>query len=222
MFHSLQPLLTDGVQSVSPGSNLPDNAGYVLLYVRHTQLTPLRAPFNRFYPEATPLHVVTLHGVPYVWLYDVPRPIDHVVNARFGDTIELHGYAIDPTDPPALRQQGTLTLTLQWQARAPVRQDYLMFVHLLDETGQRIVQIDVPPAGPTQPTSTWEPGRYLRWSLPLDVPTDLEPGRYWLALGLYDPATFARLPVDVAPPADAPDAGGGALLLESGELSIEH
>ncbi|NJO85270.1 MAG: hypothetical protein HC828_22680 [Blastochloris sp.] len=45
------------------------------------------------------------------------------------------------------------------------------------------------------------------------MPADLPAGEYWLALGLYDAATFARLPVDVAPPPHAPDAGGNALLL---------
>jgi hypothetical protein len=210
MFQSLQPWLADGVQAVSPDDELPANAGYALVYIRHAQLTPTRAPFDQFYPAATPLHVVTIHDVDYVWIYDIPAPIEHAVGARFGPAIELHGYELDDT---ALRASGTLTLALQWQAQAPPAQEYRLFAHLLDSEGQRYAQIDVPPAGPARPTPAWEPGRYVRWSVPLLAPADLPPGDYWLALGLYDPATLARLPVAQPPPAGAPDAGGNALLV---------
>jgi hypothetical protein len=90
----------------------------------------------------------------------------------------------------------------------------MLFAHLLDSSGQRVAQIDAPPGGPDNPTSAWEPGRYQVWQHPLPLRGDLPPGDYWLALGLYDRADFARLPLaGYTPPPHAPDAGGNALLV---------
>jgi hypothetical protein len=209
MINSLQPFLHQGVQSVSPeDGRLDANTGYVMIYLRHVQRT-LQPPFDQFYPEQTPLHVVRIHGVDYAWIYQVPPSIANPLDARFGDDITLTGYAVDSA---ALRSTGTLSLTVQWQADAPLAEDYMLFAHLLDADGQRVAQIDAPPAG-GMPTSTWEPSRYITWVHPLPVPPNLSEGTYWLALGLYNPATLERLPVRAPLPPDAPGAGGDALLL---------
>jgi hypothetical protein len=179
-----------------------------MIYLRHVQRT-LQPPFDQFYPEQTPLHVVRIHGVDYAWIYQVPPSIANPLDARFGDDITLTGYAVDSA---ALRSTGTLSLTVQWQADAPLAEDYMLFAHLLDADGQRVAQIDAPPAG-GMPTSTWEPSRYITWVHPLPVPPNLSEGTYWLALGLYNPATLERLPVRAPLPPDAPGAGGDALLL---------
>ncbi|NJK81917.1 MAG: phospholipid carrier-dependent glycosyltransferase [Chloroflexaceae bacterium] len=211
MQKTLQPYLRQRAQTVTPPDGaLADNTGYVMIDVSHVQRQRLRPPLTDFYPHAVPLHVVTIRGVDYAWIYDVPAPVAQKVGAYFDSQIALQGYTLDTA---SLRSGGGLALLMQWQAATPPAQDYLLFVHLLDSSGQRISQIDIPPAGPDQPTSSWEVGRYLLWRTPLPAPADLPAGEYWLALGLYDAATFARLPVDAAPPPHAPDAGGHALLL---------
>lgn len=213
MIHSFQPYLHRGVQSVSPDAELSEQVGYVLVYLRHTQRGPLWPPFEQFYPERPPLHTVTLHGIEYVWLYEVPPPIEQRVDIRFEPGVSLLGYELDTTP---ITSTGMLQLTTQWRTDQPLQQNYLLFAHLLDRNGQRISQADVPPGGPDAPTSAWEVSRSVTWVHPLPVPTDLPPGDYWIALGLYDPADpAARLPWqgEVAPPADAPDAGRNALLL---------
>jgi hypothetical protein len=106
-----------------------------------------------------------------------------------------------------------LTLTTQWQARAPIATDYMLFVHVLNAQGQRISQIDAPPGGPAVPTSTWSPGHYVTWHHPVPLPADLPAGQYWLTLGLYDPQDFTRLPLGVPPSPGAPDDGANALPL---------
>jgi 4-amino-4-deoxy-L-arabinose transferase-like glycosyltransferase len=216
MINSFQPLLKPGVQAVSPGAELSEQVGYVLIYLRHTQRGPLREPFRHFYHHETPLHTVTIHGVTYVWLYQVPPPIAHRLDASFGEHIALRGYDLHTS---ALTSTGALSLTVQWKADAPPPHDYLLFAHLLNAAGERVAQIDVPPGGPDQPTSAWEPGRVITWAHPLPLPPDLPPGNYWLALGLYDPATGARLPLHgTEPPPAAPEAGPGALLLPVPEV----
>jgi hypothetical protein len=212
MINSFQPFLRHGEQAVSPDEQLSEQVGYVVVYLRHTQRGPLREPFSYFYPAAQPVHTVTIHDVEYAWIYEVPPPVANPVEATFDHDIRLRGYEVDTT---ALRSTGMLSLTVQWQAFAPPEQDYLMFVHVLDSSGQTIGQTDAPPAGPAAPTSAWETGRSYTWVHPVPVPVDLPPGDYWLSIGLYQPDTFARLPLrraDAAPP-DAPNDGAHALLL---------
>jgi hypothetical protein len=217
MINSFQPFLKQGVQAVSPGAELSEQVGYVLIYLRHTQRGPLREPFRHFYHEETPLHTVTIHGVEFVWLYQVPPPIENRLGARFGEHIALRGYELHTA---ALTSTGALSLTVQWKADAPPQHDYMLFAHLLNAQGERVAQIDVPPGGPDQPASQWEPGRVITWHHPLPLPPDLSPGDYWLALGLYKPDDFARLPLHgAAPPPAAPDAGPDALLLPVPRLS---
>jgi hypothetical protein len=63
------------------------------------------------------------------------------------------------------------------------------------------------------PTSQWQPGHYVLWQHPFPLPADLPAGRYWLALGLYDPQSGARLPVRGDQPVAAPPYAADALLI---------
>jgi 4-amino-4-deoxy-L-arabinose transferase-like glycosyltransferase len=207
---ALQPYLRHGAQaSPRDGEELPRATGYVVVYVRNVWDGAV-PPFDRFYQQVPPLHTVTIHGVEYAWIYEVPPSIEREINVEFGQGIELHGYDIDSS---ALRATGVLSLTTQWHATAPLADEYLMFTHLIDDEGQRVAQIDAPPAGADAPTPSWQAGRYRTWVHPIPVPPDLPPGDYWLALGIYRPEDFSRLPVSAEPPPDAPTAGGNALLL---------
>jgi 4-amino-4-deoxy-L-arabinose transferase-like glycosyltransferase len=211
MINSFQPYLRHGARAFTPGgSTLPPDTGYVLVYVRDVQRDNIVPPFDAFYPQRTPLHTVTIHGVAYAWLYQVPPPVAHRLDATFGAHIALRGYTLH-TD--ALRSTGTLSLTVQWEAEAPPPHNYLLFAHLLTAQGERVAQIDARPAGPDALPTRWQPPRVYTWTHPLPVPPDLPPGDYWLALGLYDPASGARLPLhDAEPPPAAPAAGPNALL----------
>lgn len=205
--NGLNPYLQHGAQAITPPTPaLPDNTGYVVVYAYQTQGTVF-PPFDQFYPRATPLHTVTLHGVTYARIYQVPPEVQHRLATRFGEGIVLRGYSLHRAAPDLL------DLTVQWQTTAAPPQDYLLFAHLYDQQGQKLAQIDVPPAGPDTPLMQWEPVRAYTWRHPLPIPADLPAGDYWLALGLYDPANFARLPLDTPLPNGAPDAGGNALLL---------
>ncbi len=211
MTHPLQPYLASGVQSLPErNGELPASTGYVVVYIRNVWngATP---PFDRFWGVQPPLTVVSLHGVPHAWVYQVPPPTPQTSDAQFGDGLRLPGYGIE-------RTADGLMLTTQWQTRTPPPTDYMLFVHVLARNGQRVAQIDAPPLGDT-PTSAMQPGRYYTWQHPVPLPADLPPdalaaGDYWLALGLYDPATGARLPLQATPlGAGAPDGGGNALVV---------
>ncbi len=208
----LQPYLVYGAQTTAAEQGvLPAQTGYVVIDVAAPQRERLRPPFDAFYGRELPVHTVTIHGVEYAWIYHIPPPVDAPRDDQFGPPdapLVLRGYSLAHTT-------SALSVTLQWQLPTPARPqpEPLLFLHLLDAAGNRLAQADVPLLGDSLPLAAWYPRRTYTWTHPLPLPADLPPGSYWLAVGLYDPATFARLPVATPPPPDAPDAGGNALLL---------
>jgi 4-amino-4-deoxy-L-arabinose transferase-like glycosyltransferase len=204
---------------------LPDQAGYLVVYFRHMQWGQLPPPYRDFfYGPQKPLHIVNLHGVEYAWIYQVPRSMPKPLDATFGDVLGIHGYDIETS---ALRETGALTLTLQWHAHKAMEQDYSLFVHVFDEQGERVAQLDVPLLNPHEPTSAWQAGRYYYWVHPVPIPNSSDilntpDGRIWISLGVYDPndpaisAGGARLPFvirgKISP--NTPDDGAHALFLE--------
>jgi hypothetical protein len=86
-----------------------------------------------------------------------------------------------------------LPLVFYWQTLASVQQDYTTFVHLLDNSGKIVAQIDLPPLSGTRPTSLWQVGETVRDEYPLTLPANLPPGAYRLSLGLYVAPNGGRL-----------------------------
>jgi hypothetical protein len=95
----------------------------------------------------------------------------------------------------------TLQLTLTWQAIRTFEQDFKLFVHLLDPSGQVIAQADplaglgAGPEGEDYFTSQWDPGTLIPNDVVVIIPSDAPVGPYRLAFGLYDSDTLERLPV---------------------------
>jgi hypothetical protein len=121
-------------------------------------------------------------------LADVPN----LVSYQLGEHIRLIGYGWD---------RDGATLTLYWQSnRQPpagggeVEADYVVFVHVLDQQGRLIWGADGPPLGGLYPTSAWRSGEIVADPRPLGL-EELPPGTYTLEVGLYHPASLARLPV---------------------------
>jgi len=79
----------------------------------------------------------------------------------------------------------TLTLTLTWQAIAPVVNDYTVFVHVLDQDGTKVAQRDSRPCDGECPTDTWQPGVIVQDRHQLNLPVGSPTGPYNLAVGLY-------------------------------------
>jgi hypothetical protein len=122
--------------------------------------------------------------------FEIP-PMTHRVEADFGGQVTLVGYDLD------LAQIGTggpAKLILYWQAQAEMETAYLVFVHLLDETGKIVTQIDREPQDGEAPTTGWLAGELV--SDEIKVPVSKETARVRsAAVGLYDPVTGERVPV---------------------------
>jgi 4-amino-4-deoxy-L-arabinose transferase-like glycosyltransferase len=210
MGSSLQPYMRKGAHVDGPaGDALPRKSGYVVVYIRQVQDGQTVPPFDQFYGRGVPLHVVTIHGVDYAWIYQAPPPVAQSRPAAFGPAIRLLGF--DQAGAPQPGQR--LVFRLVWEAPAPPPADYMLFAHLLAPDGRRVAQVDLP-----LPSSDWTPGRYQATELPIGVPADVPPGRYHLAIGLYEPPGGPRLPLTAAAALDPAVDGPDALMLAEIEL----
>ncbi len=114
--------------------------------------------------------------------------IDHQMNVKLADAIELVGYNLD-------RTTDAIRLTLIWKSLKTIDEDYTVFTHVLDRSGQQIGGKDNPPMNGTYPTSQWMPGEYVIDEYEITNPArvaQLSQG-YAIEVGLYDPETGARL-----------------------------
>ena len=111
-------------------------------------------------------------------------------DVSLSDGVTLLGHTVAPR--PAYPGD-TLHVTLYWQAASTPSQDYQVFVHLLDPAGAQLVVADGPPVSGYFPTSFWRAGDAVEDEHTLSLPTDLAPGDYRIAVGLYDPESGARL-----------------------------
>ncbi|MCS6880966.1 MAG: glycosyltransferase family 39 protein [Oscillochloridaceae bacterium] len=202
---TLQPFVPVPVQEVQAIDRA--SANYAVVYLESLQRRDAPDIYARITGASLPLHVVTIHGIEYAWIYQLPKPYQTAVEAEFGRAVRLRGYT-------ATLEGRRLTLTPSWDVRAPLNADLLVFVHVYDAAGMRVAGIDVPPGGASAPpTSAWQPGQQVAVPLPIDLPAALPAGVYRLTIGLYDPETFARLPLTGGPAADVAMAGPDAALL---------
>jgi len=120
--------------------------------------------------------------------------------ADFGGQVRLLGYELSRMKLAAGEE---LHITLMWQAEMSVAENYTVFVHLLDESGQWRAGHDSQPDGGLRPMTTWLPGEVVADRHRITLPPDLAAGVYQVEAGIYLPATGARLPViGSEPPAD--------------------
>ncbi len=118
-----------------------------------------------------------------------PPPIEHPLGPiAVGTQAQLLGYDLEKDGEPAL----PLQLTLYWRSVAPFPANAVVFVHLLNEAGQIVAQQDIAPAEGSRPTMGWLSGEIIVDRHTLTPAQPLAPGRYRVAVGLYDPTTLAR------------------------------
>jgi len=118
-----------------------------------------------------------------------PPPIEYP--ATFADGIELLGYELGHSVEEG---QPMLDIALYWQAAAKPTTDYTVFVQLLDGAGNFVTGYDNPPCHRTCPTTSWQPGEFLRDEYRLSTGAVDSTQHYQLQIGLYD-ATATRLDV---------------------------
>jgi hypothetical protein len=88
-----------------------------------------------------------------------------------------------------------LPFTLYWQATDAIPLEFTVFTQLLGPDGRVVAQQDNPPKGGWYPTSLWRPGDTVADDYSFQVAADAPPGEYRLIVGMYNPASGARVPV---------------------------
>jgi hypothetical protein len=90
-----------------------------------------------------------------------------------------------------------IPVTLFWQATTQMNDEYEVILHLVDDDRQVWGNGSGRPNDWVYPTTFWRPDLdRIAAQHHITVETDpLEPGRYWLAISLFDPAAHQRLPL---------------------------
>jgi serine/threonine-protein kinase len=90
---------------------------------------------------------------------------------------ELNGETFRPGD--------TVQILITWHVLDRLPEAYTTFIHITDESGRIVVQLDRPPLGGGRPTDTWRAGEKLLDPYTLVLPRDIAPGSYRVRVGLY-------------------------------------
>ncbi len=166
-------------------------ADYIVEYVDSVQRQGPDVALWQFLQDQKPEAVFRLHGLDYAWLYPGPRALtsttpafDVPVDGDFGGRLRLLGYSADATSRP-----GSLRLSLFWQARTPMAEDYAVSVRLLDAFGHRWAQQDGGLVGGQLPTRDFPMDRIARDERTLPLPPGAPAGDYRLQVLVYSTAT---------------------------------
>ncbi len=184
-----------------PGAIYRDR--YILPLAVGAQVPAVAALYAGLHPWGDDPLVATLPSgepVPGLTLLDLAplRPVEPLsedvafpVGARLDAGLTLVGYDLSQF---AIRNSQFFTVTLVWRAEATPAADYVVFVHLMDESGALVAQADHPPLEGAYRTSFWSPGDVVRDPYRLAVGDAVPPCACTLLVGMYDPRTGDRLP----------------------------
>jgi hypothetical protein len=120
-----------------------------------------------------------------------------LVDVSFGP-MRLTGITYPITIGLTGAEQG-LPVICYWQADVTMRDEYEVLLHLVDDNRRAWGNGDARPTDWVYPTTFWRPGLdtiAAQHLVTLQAETLPPPGRYWLAIAVYDPSTGRRLPVD--------------------------
>ncbi len=114
----------------------------------------------------------------------------HPLSIRFGNAVQLLGYSVTPDT--ALVPGSRVTLKLYWKLERELPEGWLLFTHVLDGAGERIVNADEAgplrrsaPGHPGLQPGAWIPGKIYEDPLELDLPAVIQTQRITVVAGLY-------------------------------------
>ena len=189
---TLEPFVPVRVVELS-ARNLDERASYAVLYARGIQRQGDTAVYQQL-QQTAPLYTLRQHGITYARVYQPVRPFDTAVESVFGDGLRLRGFR------QSIQGQ-RLEIALSWSVEADMAGGWFCFVHVLDEAGHKIAQIDAPIDEGL--FATWQRGQQFGGPLPIAMPPDRPPGAYRIVVGVYNPADWVRLPLTQGQPLPA-------------------
>lgn len=116
-----------------------------------------------------------------------------VADFNYDDKLRLSHVALQAT---RYRAGDSIAVALNWQRLAEDLPDiYVVFFKLIDASGQEVFNDDRLPVDWPGAPATWPVGETVIDPHLLQLPLDLAPGRYTLALGLFDATTQQFVPL---------------------------
>lgn len=127
---------------------------------------------------------------PGLELAAVPSDMPIKLGIEFGDAIELLGAKLTPTR--GLKPGSRVDLTLYWRKRAAVAPGFALFTHVLDEAGERLLNLDASGSlrklrlgEPMFPPSAWQEGKVYVDQVAFWVPSSLRTDSISVVCGLF-------------------------------------
>ena len=113
---------------------------------------------------------------------------------NFIDSIRLRGFKLDSASAPT---DYALRITLYWQAIEPPPANYLVTLRLIDFTGMPVLAGPAEvPVGQMYPTAAWPTNDVVADFHNFALDPALEPGRYFLQVGLFPPFSAEGLKLE--------------------------
>jgi hypothetical protein len=146
--------------------------------------------------KSLPVELGTLSLVRRAAVFAPPKPPQRLVDGelQFGTHARLLGYDLAPT----LQPDGSLAVTLYWEALQPLLPPHHVFVHLTDGEGAILSQDDGVPGQRAipAPSGSWLPGEVIFDPHLLIVPENrADLAGVQVRVGLYHAQTGVRLPL---------------------------
>jgi 4-amino-4-deoxy-L-arabinose transferase-like glycosyltransferase len=178
---------------------LTEDASYAVVYTSVAE-RDTRSVAEAYALQTPPLYTLRVRGVTYLTIHQLPRPFERSVGAVFSG-IHLRGYS-------SQLEGSMLVVTPSWDIQVDRMAGVYSFIHVIDEEGQRVAQLDTPIDDGL--FESWQAGQQFGAPLPIELPANLPNGEYRVVLGLYTLADGARIPLtfgEALPPSIAgPDA----------------
>jgi hypothetical protein len=163
------------------------------LYVPNTELpsTVWLKARNTVEPASEPILITELQTVGGATEIELNLLLNDL-DVLFGNELRLHRYEFSKS---RLTTNESLVVTVFWGVEKQPTADHTLFVHVIDQSGQVVTQLDRPTGGLQSPTSTWVEGQAWRDSYPIVLPPELADGLYSVRVGLYDWPSLERLAI---------------------------
>jgi hypothetical protein len=158
-----------------------------------------RAMENYMTAHAYPIEQQVFSDYAQLILYSTvgaPDPVhaSQPVGLQLGDSVLLAGFDLTNNRLAKVFARGSdAQLSLLWQARKTMSQNYTVFVQLLAPDGHLVWQSDRQPVNGARPTSGWNANELVRDNYGFVVSAEWPAGSYRLIAGMYEPPSLKRL-----------------------------
>ncbi len=181
---------------------LKQPVNYAVLYVSNVERQEDLATTAHI-QQTKPLMKISIHGMTYAMIYQLPRPYTQPIDAIFDGSVHLRGISQSQIG-------STLVITPSWDIQADRRGGLMYFMHVLSADGRHIAQVDTRIDGGL--FTSWQAGQQLGFPLQLALPAADANAPYRIVLGVYDLGSGQRLPLTRGQ--RLPDAVDGANVIE--------